>query len=591
MPTSAVFSRLKLASLFAGAMTLAACGGGSVNSSSSSSQQNSSESSSSISSISSSSSSSSVQSSSSSSVVSSESSSSSSAEPFTGLRIQAQDYDRYNELDGAREGATSGPCAEGEVDLSETDDENGVCNVGWVTAGEWLQYDFYISEAGNYDLVLRIASANNGVPIQVSLDGNAIGSVQSSGGGWTTWVSETIADVDFSSGMHTITMDFPQDGINLNFFDIVDDGGVVSSSSMSSSSSSMSSSSSSSSSMPSEGDAALGQQLFGDKNCSICHASMNGGVFGSNNARFDVNALAKTNLDNLAAYISANMPPDGLGGPESCQDDCALNIAAYLKTFVSGGESSSSSSSSSVGGNPNGFYSEDFESGTNGMAPQGWDFYITHSNLPNNTGSNAYAVVDSSMGHSGSKSLHVKADQNNSSPTYAMKAFPAGTSSVYVRTWMYSDVQLGGVGGSGPGNHAHFLGASMQVSNNSPNEIIFSIVDGNRLGFMQLLASDGFTLASAGDPSVVIPANTWTCVEWHMASKSGFDEIQAWVNGQSSVHPTSMADIQNGWASGDFADAVLKYATFGLRAFGGVTKPENLWFDDIVMSDSRIGCD
>lgn len=84
------------------------------------------------------------------------------------------------------------------------------------------------------------------------------------------------------------------------------------------------------------GDAASGAALFVSESCNVCHSPNGDGTFGAGNMLIDPNALQKTTLANLAAYIDANMPT-AFGGPTSCQGSCAEDIAAYLETFVSGG--------------------------------------------------------------------------------------------------------------------------------------------------------------------------------------------------------------------------------------------------------------
>lgn len=50
--------------------------------------------------------------------------------------------------------------------------------VGWITAGEWLEYTVNVQNPGTYSVALRYASgnANGGGPMHFELDGETIGS-------------------------------------------------------------------------------------------------------------------------------------------------------------------------------------------------------------------------------------------------------------------------------------------------------------------------------------------------------------------------------------------------------------------------------
>ena len=70
-------------------------------------------------------------------------------------RVEAEAFNRYFDSDTTH----SGNCGSGPVDAEVTSDpKGGTCNIGWTTAGEWLEYDVNVPQAGNYDVVLRVAS-------------------------------------------------------------------------------------------------------------------------------------------------------------------------------------------------------------------------------------------------------------------------------------------------------------------------------------------------------------------------------------------------------------------------------------------------
>ena len=100
---------------------------------------------------------------------------------LTQLRIEAENFARFLDSDALHQGN----CNTGPVDAEYTTDPNGgQCNVGWTTAGEWLEYDIDIPQSGTFDFVFRVASANAGRTMHLEVDGvNVSGSIVSPSSG------------------------------------------------------------------------------------------------------------------------------------------------------------------------------------------------------------------------------------------------------------------------------------------------------------------------------------------------------------------------------------------------------------------------
>jgi hypothetical protein len=69
--------------------------------------------------------------------------------------IQAEDFD--DGVNGATyrdttSGNSGGQYRATDVDIELTSDSNGLYNVGWVFAGEWINYTVNVATAGAYDL-------------------------------------------------------------------------------------------------------------------------------------------------------------------------------------------------------------------------------------------------------------------------------------------------------------------------------------------------------------------------------------------------------------------------------------------------------
>lgn len=357
---------------------------------------------------------------------------------------------------------------------------------------------------------------------------------------------------------------------------------AVSSSSVavSSSSSVVSSSSSSVATGPS---AEQGEILFGStpENCSQCHGMVGNGVFGSNNFRFDVNDLRKTTVANLASYIEANMPP--FGNEANCDASCAENIAAYLETFVDDTESSSSTAQSSSVNNQNAFIFEDFEDGSVGQAPAGWDISLPY---PGATDS-VYIRVDSSNAKNGSKSVHVRLQGIMPYQPYIMyKTLPSNWSKLYISAWVKPSRTLGGGTVGSNSDHAHFIGTSGGPDLNMvPPQLRFGVVRGGVIGGF-LTEGDG---ATTDVENVSLTSGQWTCVEWLIEKNSSLDRMYGWVGGAEAFSAESSGDFER-VASNSYTSNSTTYVNFGWFPFGNTNYLTDIWFDDILVSSERVGC-
>jgi hypothetical protein len=89
------------------------------------------------------------------------------------------------------------------VDIESTNDGgSGGFDVGWVSAGEWLNYTVDVASAGNYDIEVRVASAGAGGTFHIEVNG-----VDKTGpltvpntGGWQTWTTIRPPTVALSAG-------------------------------------------------------------------------------------------------------------------------------------------------------------------------------------------------------------------------------------------------------------------------------------------------------------------------------------------------------------------------------------------------------
>jgi len=76
--------------------------------------------------------------------------------------------------------------------------------VGWISAGEWLEYTVNIQTAGNYDLSLRYTSGNpnGGGPFYFEIDGIKVSPDISltNTGGWDSWSTKIVNNLELNKG-------------------------------------------------------------------------------------------------------------------------------------------------------------------------------------------------------------------------------------------------------------------------------------------------------------------------------------------------------------------------------------------------------
>ncbi|NEW09334.1 carbohydrate-binding protein [Paenibacillus sp. SYP-B3998] len=105
-----------------------------------------------------------------------------------------------------------------------TSDTGGGQNIGYTSAGAWLEYLIDVPANGTYDVDFRYAggdagSTNSGMLIS-DAGGHALGELKGVGytGGWQTWKTATVKGVDLSAGVQKIKLQFTSGGLNFNWF-------------------------------------------------------------------------------------------------------------------------------------------------------------------------------------------------------------------------------------------------------------------------------------------------------------------------------------------------------------------------------------
>lgn len=106
-----------------------------------------------------------------------------------------------------------------DVDIEICTDINGGYNIGYATAGEWLEYTVNVESTGLYDVEFRVAASGDDRTVSLSMDGMAITSdvAVPNTEGWQAWETVTVEDVRLTDGEHVLRLTMGEtDYINMN---------------------------------------------------------------------------------------------------------------------------------------------------------------------------------------------------------------------------------------------------------------------------------------------------------------------------------------------------------------------------------------
>jgi GH18 family chitinase/chitodextrinase len=135
--------------------------------------------------------------------------------------VEAEHYDlggegvAYHDLSSGNSGNT---LRTDNVDIETTTDTGGGQNVGWIQAGEWLEYTVQITTAGTYTLQARVASTAAGKTFHIELDGANISGTLTvpNTGGWQTWQTVTATTPSLTTGQKILRIVMDAGDFNLN---------------------------------------------------------------------------------------------------------------------------------------------------------------------------------------------------------------------------------------------------------------------------------------------------------------------------------------------------------------------------------------
>ena len=97
-----------------------------------------------------------------------------------------------------------------------TTDADGLLNIGYTDAGDWLKYKINVSESGEYQIVTRYAGTATG-RFDVYIDDVNKTTVNTTNtGGWQTWAS-VVTSINLPAGEHILKLAVVNAGFNINW--------------------------------------------------------------------------------------------------------------------------------------------------------------------------------------------------------------------------------------------------------------------------------------------------------------------------------------------------------------------------------------
>ena len=133
-------------------------------------------------------------------------------------KVEAEHYDEgpagvaYKDNDKGNQGAPYRKNT--EVDIEKRGDASNGHGIGWMNAGEWLNYTIDVAEDGTYDIAMPVACAGQGGLIHLEIDGtNLTGPIRiPDTGGWKKLKTITHKGVTLEKGTHVLRLVLDKNG-------------------------------------------------------------------------------------------------------------------------------------------------------------------------------------------------------------------------------------------------------------------------------------------------------------------------------------------------------------------------------------------
>lgn len=109
------------------------------------------------------------------------------------------------------------------VQVQNTADIGGGENVGYIDAGDWMDYTLNIVSSGVYTVSFRIASTSTNAQLGFKVNGELLGTLTlPQTGGYQTWTTVQLTGIAIPEGIQTLTVTALSGGWNFNWFSFSD---------------------------------------------------------------------------------------------------------------------------------------------------------------------------------------------------------------------------------------------------------------------------------------------------------------------------------------------------------------------------------
>ncbi|MEU8635722.1 cellulose-binding domain-containing protein [Amycolatopsis sp. NPDC048633] len=189
-------------------------------------------------------------------------------------------------------------------------------------------------------------------------------------------------------------------------------------------------------------------------------------------------------------------------------------------------------------------------------------------------------TVDSAVAHSGTRSVKVSSPGGYCNHAFFGTSVP-GSGVLYGRFWVRHTTRL-------PAAHVTFM--ALRDTADGGRDLR---AGGQNQALQWNRESDDATLPAQSPAgvaqSVPLPTGTWSCFEFEIDGAAG--QLRTWLGSAEVpglvVDGVPTPDVDQQWLGRAWHPAVTDLR-LGWESYG--TDPDTLWFDDVALGNSRIGC-
>ncbi|HYG38192.1 MAG TPA: carbohydrate-binding protein [Cytophagales bacterium] len=103
------------------------------------------------------------------------------------------------------------------IETEATTDTGGGQNVGWIDAGDWMDYTVDVQNPGSYTVQYRVTSESGGGSLQIKSGATTLANTSiPNTGGWQNWTTVS-ASINLSAGTQTLRLQAGAGGFNINW--------------------------------------------------------------------------------------------------------------------------------------------------------------------------------------------------------------------------------------------------------------------------------------------------------------------------------------------------------------------------------------